>query len=234
MPFSSDGLTRIKVCFGHQSVGAAIVKAIAILPGPRLKVIEANDLEAFQRPVFAHFRVGQNGDPLSKCHDFARVIESGVGDRVDAAFFKFCYVDITSNTDIDALFRNYCGTMASLGAKYPKVAFLYVTVPLTRVASGVFGWLRKKAGRVDHEREAQVRRHAFNRLLRASYGNSGRLFDLAEAEATFPDGAPAFFSHNGDPVPTIVPAYTDDGSHLNQQAAQLAARRLLSCLASVK
>lgn len=221
------------MCFGHQSVGADIVKALARLSRRRFEVVETSGPEAFQRPVFAHFRAGHNHDPFLKCQAFAQVIESGVGDRVDAAFFKFCYVDITSNTDIDALFLNYQGTMTSLREKYPKVIFLHVTVPLTRVAGGVLEWLCEKAGRVNPQREDQVRRHAFNSLLRGAYGSSGRLFDLAEMEATFPDGRPSFFLHHGNPVPTVVPAYTDDGGHLNQQAAELAAARLLSCLATV-
>ena len=217
----------MRVCFGHQSVGADIMKALSILSERRLEVIETNDPEAFQRPVFAHFRVGHNRDPLSKCQDFARVIESGVGYRVDAAFFKFCYVDITSNTDVDALFRNYQGAMASLSEKYPKVIFLHVTVPLTRVARGVVGWLREKTGHVNREREDQARRRAFNRLLPGAYGCSGRLFDLAEAEATFPDGTPSFFLHHGDPVQTLASGYTHDGGHLTQRASARAAEQLI-------
>lgn len=171
--------------------------------------------------------------PSQNAKIFLRVIKSGVGDRVDVAFFKFCYIDINSNTDVDALLRKYQGTMASLSEKYPKVIFLHVTAPLTRVARGAVGWLREKTGRDDYERDDQSRRHAFNRLLRDTYGSSGQLFDLAEAESTFPDGTPAFFLHHGEPVPTIVPAYTDDGGHLNQQGAEFAARRLLSCLAAI-
>lgn len=233
MPLPPGELTRMKVCFGHQSVGANIVKALSELTERPLEVIETNAPEAFQRPLFAHFRVGRNRDPFSKCQDFARVIESGVGDRLDVAFFKFCYVDINSNTDVDALFREYQGTMASLSEKYPKVIFLNVTAPLMCIANGVRGWLREKTGRDSRERDDQSRRHAFNRLLRDTYGSSGRLFDLAEAESTFPDGTPAFFLHHGEPVPTIVPAYTDDGGHLNQQGAEFAARRLLSCLVAI-
>ena len=232
LPFPSDGFARMKVCFGHQSVGADIMKAFSVLTERRLEVIETTDPEAFQRSLFAHFRVGHNCDPFSKCQDFARVMESGVGDRVDVAFFKFCYVDITSDTDVDALFLNYQGTMASLSEKYPKVTFLHVTAPLIRVARGAVGWLREKTGRVNREREDQSRRHAFNRLLRDAFGSSGRLFDLAEAESTFPDGAPASFSHLGNPVPTIVPEYTEDGGHLNPQGAERVASLLLSCLSA--
>ncbi|MDP1768793.1 MAG: hypothetical protein Q8L74_08320 [Nitrospirota bacterium] len=210
------------------------MKALSALTGNHLEVIEANDAEALQRPVFAHFRVGQNRDPLSKCQAFARVLESGVGERVDVAFFKLCYVDITANTDIGTVFLNYQRTMASLGERYPKIVFLHVTVPLIRVGGGALHWLREKAGCVNREREDQARRHAYNQLLRGAYGSVGRLFDLAEVEATYPDGRPSCFQYHGDRVPTLVPEYTEDGGHLNHAAAERAARRLLSCLTAVQ
>ena len=191
---SWDGLARMRVCFGHQSVGADIIKALSTLTGNQLEVVETNDAEALQRPVFAHFRVGQNRDPLSKLQAFAQVIESGVGDRVDVALFKLCYVDITANTDIDTVFVNYQSTMALLGEKYPKVVFLHVTVPLMCIGGGIMDWVREKAGCVNRQREDQARRHAYNQMLRGAYGSSGRLFDLAEVEATYPVGGGFLFS----------------------------------------
>lgn len=231
---SWDELARMRVCFGHQSVGTDIVKALSALAGGHLEVIETNDAEALQRPVFTHFRVGQNHDPFSKCQAFAQVIESGVGERVDVALFKLCYVDITANTDIDTVFLNYQSTMALLRERYPKIVFLHVTVPLMCVGGGIMDWLREKFGCVNCQREDQARRHAYNQLLRGAYGSSGRLFDLAEMETTFPDGTPSWFLHHGDPVPMLVPEYTNDGGHLTQAAAERAARRLLACLTAVE
>ena len=231
---SWDGLARMRICFGHQSVGADIMKALSTLTGNHLEVMEANDAESLRRPAFAHFRVGQNRDPLSKLQAFAQVIESGVGDRVDVALLKLCYVDITANTDIDTLFVNYQSTMALLGEKYPKVVFLHVTVPLMCIGGGIMDWVREIAGCVNRQREDQARRHAYNQMLRGAYGSSGRLFDLAEMEATYPDGTPSWCSHHGDPVPMLVPEYTSDGGHLTHAAAERVARRLLSCLSAVE
>lgn len=227
-----EQLSQKRVCFGHQSVGADLMNALSMLSGRRLNIVESSDPEVFQRPVFAHFRVGQNCDPLSKCRAFAQVIKAGVGERVDVAFFKLCYVDITAQTDVNELFKIYQNVMASLSAQYPKVIFLHMTVPLKRVYRGVLGWLREKTGHFDCECEDQVRRHAFNQMLRGEYGRSGRLFDLAEIEASFPDGRPSCFQYRGRAVPNLVPKYTDDGGHLNYRAAQSVAGRLLSCLAS--
>lgn len=206
------------------------MQAFSALSGKRLRIVETVNQEAFHRPVFAHFRVGQNCDPHSKCQAFTEVMTSGVGGRVDVAFFKFCYVDITASTDINDLFKTYQGVMASLSERYPQVIFLHVTVPLMRIGSGVLVWLREKTGRFDRQREAQVRRHMFNQRLRGAYGRSGRLFDLAEVEATFSDGRSSYFQYRGERVPNLVLEYTDDGGHLNQQAAEFAVGRLLSCL----
>lgn len=225
-----EGLAQKRVCFGHQSVGTNLMGGLSALGGECLKIVESSDPEIYQRPVFAHFRVGQNGDPLSKCRAFAQVIDNGVGAQVDIALFKFCYVDITAKTNVDELFQTYQGIMNSLSHRHPKVAFFYVTVPLRQINGGWLGWLREKSGRVDGERENQVRRHAFNESMRSAYGKSGRLFDLAKEEATYSDGRSAFFRHRGEAVPNLVSDYTDDGGHLNQLAAKDIAGRLLACL----
>jgi len=227
-----DQLAQKRICFGHQSVGADVMTAISMLNGGRLSIVEGRDSETFQRPVFAHFRVGENRDPLSKYRDFARVINAGVGKRVDIAFFKMCYVDVTAQTDVKKLFADYQDMMGVLGKGYPKVIFLHVTVPLRRVGSGMLGWLREKTRGFDREREDQVQRHAFNQLLRGAYGRSGRFFDLAEDEATFPDGKPSSFQYRGETVPGLVSGYTDDGGHLNRQGAEHIAGRLLACLST--
>lgn len=228
-----EGLAQKRVCFGHQSVGADLMKGLSALDGCCLDIVKSHDPEIYRRPVFAHFHVGENRDPQSKCRAFAQVIDNGVGAQVDIALFKFCYVDITAKTDVDELFQTYQGIMNSLSHRYPKVAFFHVTVPLRQVGGGWLGWLREKSGRVDGERNNQVRRHAFNELMRSAYGKSGRLFDLAKEEATYPDGRSACFRHRGEDVPNLVSAYTDDGGHLNRHAAKEIAGRLLACLSTV-
>lgn len=228
-----ERLAQKRVCFGHQSVGANLMNGLSTLEGCCLDIVQSHDPEIFRRPVFAHFRVGQNGDPISKCLAFAQVIDSGVGAQVDIALFKFCYVDITAKTDVDELFQTYRGIMNSLSHRYPKVAFFHVTVPLRKIRDGWLGWLREKSGRFDQERDNQIRRHLFDQKLRSAYGTSGRLFDLAKEEATYPDGRSSCFRHRREAVPNLVSDYTDDGGHLNRHAAKEIAGRLLACLSTV-
>ncbi len=228
-----ERLAQKRVCFGHQSVGTDLMNGLSALDGCCLDIVKSHDPEIFRRPVFAHFHVGENRDPQSKCRAFAQVIDNGVGAQVDIALFKFCYVDITATTDVDELFQTYQGIMNHLSHRYPKVGFFHVTVPLRQVGAGWLGWLREKSGRFDQERDNQIRRHLFNQKLRSAYGTSGRLFDLAKEEATYPDGRSSCFRHRGEAVPNLVSAYTDDGGHLSRQAAKYIAGRLLVCLSAV-
>ena len=226
-------LAQKRICFGHQSVGVDVMTALSMLNGEGLSIVEGRAPDTFQRPVFAHFRVGRNRDPLSKFRDFATVINSGVGERVDIAFFKMCYVDVTAQTDVEKLFADYQDMMGSLEKIYPKVRFLHVTVPLRRVGGGILGWLLEKTRGFDCEREDQVQRHGFNQMLRSAYGRSRRFFDLAELEVTFQDEKPSSFQYRGKTVPNLVSGYTDDGGHLNRLGAERIAGRLLACLSTV-
>ena len=77
-----------------------------------------------------HAFIGENEKPLLKIEDFDAKMRSGIGEQVDVAMMKLCYVDITSDTDVDALFATYRETIAALERDFPKVTFVHVTVPL--------------------------------------------------------------------------------------------------------
>lgn len=223
----------MKVCFGHQSVGANIIDALSAMNVGHLDVIETTDPGSYRCSVLGHFRVGRNGDPLSKCQAFAHVIDSGVGEVVDVALFKFCYVDIGRDTNVEQLFKSYQDTIEALSRRYPAVSFLHVTVPIRLIQRGVRGWLRHVTGYPDQAWEDQLQRHRYNQLLRKAYADSGRLFDIAMIEATSQDGASCSVLYHDEHVPNMAEAYTDDGGHLNQRAARFAAEKLLECLSAV-
>ena len=84
-------------------------------------IVETSDLAQFENSaVFAHSRVGQNGNPESKIEGFANVISKGIGDTADIAFFKFCFLDITAKTDIEKVFNHYKSSMSLLKKKIPE------------------------------------------------------------------------------------------------------------------
>ncbi|MFN3682271.1 MAG: hypothetical protein ACK4VP_09550, partial [Nitrospira sp.] len=201
MPVPWDRLSRKRICFGHQSVGKNLIDGLMACAKGRLNIVESSDTETFRQPVFAHFQVGQNRDPLAKFEDFKTVMRSGVGELVDVAFFKLCYVDITAHTDVEHLFNMYRRMMDDLALRYPAITFLHVTVPLRRLENGVLQWIKTQWRGDEREYLSQVKRHAYNELLRTTYGPSGRLFDLAAEEATYPDGRVSIIRYQGRTIP---------------------------------
>jgi hypothetical protein len=228
------------IFFGHHSVGYNILEGVqdilAERPAIRLEIVETSDPQQLRAGVFAHARVGKNQDPLGKIREFERVMDSGLAAKSDIAFVKFCYVDFYDWTDIEPIFELYRETMRSLAAKYPDVAFVYVTVPLKSKPMGLEASLKEIAKSVlgkpttwQHNR----RRHEFNERIRESFGASGRVYDLALVESTLPDGSRHFHQRGEERIPELVSAYTMDGGHLNEQGRRHAAEQLLILLASI-
>ena len=58
-----------------------------------------------------HAFIGENGKPVLKIQDFDARMRSGVGEQVDVAMMKLCYIDIDSDTDVGALFATYRETV---------------------------------------------------------------------------------------------------------------------------
>ncbi len=227
-----ESLAVKKIYFGHQSVGFNIIDGIAAitqeLPNIKLNIQETKDPNSFNQPIFAHSRVGKNSNPISKCDDFKKIIESGIGNRVDMAFFKLCYVDFDSETDIPALFKYYTNTMSQLQTEYPRLKFIHFTVPLKTAPSGIKTMIKKILGRqVD---DGNMQRNKFNRLLREKYAKQNVLFDLAFYESTSPDNKTPQTDTNLSTQ--LWNEYTDDGGHLNDMGKKIIAKRLLLFLKS--
>src|SRR5687768_257722 len=115
MSVTSVDLTRVarqRILFGHQSVGADILRGLAALatasPVAGLHIAEAAAAPS-DGPVFAHASVGRNGDPRGKTDAFARLLQAPA--RFDLALHKYCYVDVQPDTDVDALFADYRAAM---------------------------------------------------------------------------------------------------------------------------
>lgn len=232
-----ERLSRSRVYFGHQSVGYDIVRGLVALAKERpelgLKIVEARDPAAVGEGTFAHAKNGRNEEPLFKVADFAATLEGGgLGAKVDIAFFKFCYVDIVPETDVDQLFREYEATLARLRREFPRVRFVHVTSPLTVVQSGPKAWVKQLLGKRLGGAAANVARERFNALLRQAYQGKEPVFDLARVESTLPDGGQVLFDDGGKRYPALAPGYASDGKHLNALGGRWAAAHLLATLAS--
>ena len=230
-------LAQKKIYFGHQSVGQNILDGINDIMKQnqqiKLNIIELAKITDFDKPFFSHSGVGKNEDPRSKCEDFNEVIDKKIAGKVDVALFKFCFVDIVPNTDVNKLFSAYKETLVSLKEKYSKVMFVHMTVPLTAAQTGLKVWIKKIIGRPIGGYEDNIKREQFNAMLLKEYEGKESIFDLAKIESTTPDGSRAVFEKDGKTYPRMVPEYTNDGGHLNELGKKRVAEQLIILLANL-
>lgn len=233
-------LTEKKIFFGHQSVGYNIMDGIADVISEReyikLNIIETREPSGFDQSVFAHSQVGMNTKPFSKIERFVETMESGVGRKVDIAFFKFCYIDIMRNTDPQRVFDEYRAAMGKLSDKYPDVKFLHLTVPIRSVPKQPKRYLKQtiklligKPGYL----EDNMMRMRYNELLKDAYWHTGLHFDLAFIESVNSSGYECYGIKGEERVTLMAPEYTEDGGHLNSSGRRKVAEQLLICLADI-
>lgn len=225
-------VSRAKVFFGHQSVGMNILDQVGgVFSAHRAAapVIEVGAADPGRAGGFIdHAFIGVNGNPVLKIQDFAARLRSGLGQHADVAMMKFCYVDIDSGTDVDALFGTYRTTMAALQREVPGVTLIHVTVPLTTDAgflSRLKSVLVGSGGAADN-----AARERLNALIRHHYG-SDHLFDLAAVESTVPDGSQAGGMYEGHRYYALYSGYAADFGHLNALGARVAAAAWLKAIA---
>lgn len=230
-----ERIAQKRIFFGHQSVGMNLLDGVTQLSrtaGIPVRITEVQAAGSTQPGTIGHAFVAENKDPLRKLKSF----EEAMGPQptqIDIALVKFCYVDINANTDTKALFSAYQTTIDKLHARNPATTFLHMTVPLTVVDNGLKARVKRMLGRTPYEDIENARRAEFNTLLRQTYQGKQPIFDLARVESTAPDGKPETVKLDGKAVPVLVPGYSDDGGHLNEIGKQLAARELISVLASI-
>jgi hypothetical protein len=229
-------LSQKKIFFGHQSVGYNIIDGIKDVmkenPQIKLNIIETSNPSDYTAPLLGHSPVGNNMDPKSKRDAFVNVMDKGLGNKVDIAFFKFCYVDIFPNTDVNRFFSEYRSTMLTLQTKYPQTVFIHITAPLTTVEPGLRAFIRRLMGHTE-DYKTNVQREQFNQAIRNSYAGKDPVFDLADIESTSDNGTKETFEINGKVYPRMVPAYTTDGGHLNETGRKLIAEQLLIFLSKL-
>ena len=228
-------ISQRRIFFGHQSVGGNLldgIRQLSVTANVPLRMVETSGTSSVQSATFGHALLAQNGEPLQKLRNF----EAAFGNQpsgIDIALVKFCYVDITANTDVKALFNHYITTITALKAKNPGTTFIHVTVPLTTVQDGVKGGIKRLLGRPPYGFIENMRREEYNTLLRLAYRGRESVFDLARAESTKPNGQAETVAWNGDIVPAMVAEYSDDSGHLNATGKLRAAREFISVLAAI-
>jgi len=234
-----ESLSDKKIFFGHQSVGFNIIDGIKDLmayatPEYNLNIIELSAPEPLSAPGFYHARVGSNVDPISKIDDFARQMDAGIGNTADIAFFKFCFVDIRSQTDIKKVFQHYTQTMERLKEKYPQTKFIHFTVPLSTTVTSWKTKVKTLIGKKDiWEYDDNIRKNQFNNMIRGYYSGKEPVFDIAKFESLYPSGRRSFFKVNGQEYFDLAPEYTYDDGHLNERGRKWVAEHLLIFLSGL-
>lgn len=231
-------LSTKRIFFGHQSVGFNIIEGIRDVmkdnPQIVLRIVETTDPVDFRNGVFAHSRIGTNGDPKSKIMACAGFMKKGIGARAEIAFLKFCYVDFLPETDIREVFQDYKRVLAGLKAAFPKTRFVHFTVPLTSLQTGWKAWIKRIIGKRPGGCAENEVRERFNDMLRKEYDGREPVFDLARIESTLPDGRQCSYGKEGRVCPGLASEYTDDGGHLNAIGRRIVAERLLLFLAQLQ
>lgn len=222
---TAQGLTAVKskrILFGHQSVGGNMVEGIPALyasysVSPPTMISDSNlsQINSASGGFFAEFYVGENYDPLGKIADFNTTVRQ-YASKLDIAFMKFCFVDITASVNATQIFNSYQSTMNALVQDFPAIKFVYVTAVLD-----------------EYTVNDAVVREQLNSLIRQAYGSTGRLFDLAAVESTRPDGSRVSGTSGGNTYYQLYDGYSSDGGHLNATGKQVVDKALFTLLASL-
>ncbi len=231
-------VARLRIFFGHQSVGQNVIDGLKDLAARNdvsaLRFVSADSLPRDEGGFFADSRIGENHKPFGKCEAFAEQTAALLQRRPpDVAFMKFCYSDIDRETDVGAVFDRYRAAIDSLKAAAPSVRFLHLTVPLTVGTTTLRKIVFSLLGREGVADQSNIRRNEFNALLREYYRNEP-VFDIARAQSTDPEGRAVTFASAGKTYQRMFGGYaTDDGAHLNADGGRAAARQLGRVLAAL-
>jgi hypothetical protein len=234
---TTDDLTKVSrtsVFFGHQSVGMNVldgVPGIYAAHGMKAPPIEQGSTRPGTDSGFiGHAFIGENEKPLLKIGDFDAKMRSGIGQQVDVAMMKLCYVDIMSNTDVNALFARYRETIAILERDFPNVTVVHVTVPLMTEQGSLSKLKSRLTGSSRFGPAENAARERLNALIRREYAGA-HLFNLAAAESTAPDGSRAAGTYQGQQYYRLYDGYASDSGHLNADGARVAAMAWLKAIA---
>lgn len=216
----------MRVVFGHQSVGRNILRGIQILDPARPIRLLDHSIDRLSAGIY-HIEVGRNGDAHSKIEHFHEIVFRW-GPLVDIAIMKLCYLDVTRHTDIAALFKHYESVIAELESSLPQLRLIHVTVPLRSLRLGIRSRIRLLRDQTVDSCEDNLQRESYNDFIRARFTDERLVFDLALLETTRADGRFHEVRYGRRRVRSLLPAYTNDGGHLNESGATKAAERFLA------
>lgn len=233
---SWDKLASKKIYFGHQSVGNNILAGIADIAREnkniKLRIVKLKNETELSSAFLAHSSIGKNEYPETKDQAFYETISERLSGNVDAALYKYCYVDFQNkkDTNVDMIFNKYKNNMETLKRKYPDITYMHMTTPVTVLQTGPKAWIKKIIGRPVGGKLDNKKRFEFRERLIAEYSDKDPIFDLYKYESTRPDGSRVSYELNDKTYYALAPGYTDDGAHLNSIGRKYIAQKFLMFL----
>lgn len=231
-----EAVREARIFFNHQSVGGNILDGLRSLSqrasDGALRIVTIDAAPPGSEPAFVHAMGGENRRPESKVEAFASLLRSGQGPAPEIAMMKLCYLDINPETDVMAVLDDYSATIRTLRAEFPETTFIHVSVPLGAHSTSTKDRLSRLIGRDVWNDGSNAKRNEYNELLAERFPDEP-IFDLARLESTWPDGRRETFDHAGRRSFAMVPAYTNDGGHLNAVGRERAAASLVRLMARV-
>lgn len=228
-------VAKARIFFAHQSIGVDILSGINQLSDDHsipINIAEIDKTIPGREPVLGHVRIGRNGDPVSKLEHFARLLDGGIGENVKIAVLKLCYVDVTRETNSVTLSDCYQQQFDRLATSYPSLKIVHCTVPLTAQRQGIKASLARLRGKPDMAVADNRVRTLFNDRLRNRYGRATTFFDLARVE-TGRASHPLDETEAKTETPSLHPAFTSDGGHLNRYGRRIIAEALIHTLGRI-
>ncbi len=224
-----------RIYFGHQSVGGNIINGVNELNTQAgvdgIFITNWDENSRLPKSFFAESRIGKNSDPKSKCDAFEKLLTDSLGDNVDIALMKFCYVDFSPQTNVREVFNQYSEMINRVKSRFPGLTIVHVTTPLSSGSGFLKHWLKVLLKGKDANQLENIKRNEYNRLLAENFENDP-IFDLAQLESTYPDGQRSYFEKDGQTYYQLVDQYTDDGGHLNKEGRLRAAAAFIHTLAN--
>jgi len=248
--FDLSNFSVKSIYFGHMSVGNNIIDGMATIIEQKgqsdiVKILRIENVDKINGHGFYHSTIGKNLDPISKIDAFKnKIIDQRIGKKVDIAFFKFCFVDINKDTDINEVFSEYVNCIEEINEQYPELKILHVTCPLKyhlhfgNIKAGNLNKTLRKFARFGVNLftgdQDNIKRNEYNRLVVDKYGKSDYLFDLAKFESTTKNGGQTSFIYKDKKYLCLNDEYTQDGGHLDELGKIVIGKKMLEYLTAIK
>ncbi len=226
-----EKINSATIFFGHKSVGSNLVDGLAMVKEkyPQFS-LPIHDLgQQFNgSPGLYQKMIGENRDVESKMNDFF-ANEGKFSTDGSVVGMKFCYIDITRDTNVDAMFEDYRGRIAAYQRENPDKRIIHFTAPLTSDATGIKSRIKQLLGKRVRGHGDNLQKQRYNELLLKEYGEHA-VFDIAKFESTLAGGARVSGRIDGETYYAMSPGYTIDGGHLNDYGKEYIATEFVQFL----